>query len=179
MHLSVQGTPFSKHSQYFFWHWLFLQRHPLKCSVWSFWTFSSKAWGFLCKISSIASRLTSEWISLFRHFSQSQLHSGPHMALFLMHSQYSLRHPVFLHLHPLVTYPAALAAVKYSFWVDVSLTIYSALSLMFSLFSLFCRSFSWVDSFEAVFFFIIFGVFWGPCFDTELSFTAELLSNRG
>jgi hypothetical protein len=28
MHLLVQSTPIWKHSQYFFWHWLFLHLHP-------------------------------------------------------------------------------------------------------------------------------------------------------
>lgn len=89
LHSTAHATPALKHSQYFFWHSVFLQLQyglPLQFLDLFF---------LLHRIYSTASLFLLVLLQL------QQLHSSPQASPLRKHSQYSFMHPVFLHTHPI------------------------------------------------------------------------------
>jgi len=85
------AIPELKHSQYFFWHCVFLQLHPFPSLFFL-------ALIVLALIAYWAWAISLEWLSLLEQpqHEQSSVHSFPDEK----HSQYIFRHFVFLQMHP-------------------------------------------------------------------------------
>lgn len=91
----LQLIPDEKHSQYFFWHWLFWQLQTFSGTIWSRFL---KQFGTRSFASSLARSMPLVFDVVFEQPSQMQF--LPQTTPRVKHSQYSFKQPIFLHLQP-------------------------------------------------------------------------------